>query len=93
MKKLIFKEENPVIYPKDLHSLHCIGLENPSGTRSFLLNGLPLNHVSAGLQIISNKGLRQELEEVFRDMPYNIYVFDSAYELMVWVYRIEEECL
>ena len=91
MKKLVFEEKNPTITPNELHSSDCIGLETPDGVRSFLLNTASLNHISSDLYIMSSKGLRHRLEEIFADKKYVIYVFETVYELMEWVYRMIPE--
>ena len=91
MKKLVFEEKNPTITSSELHSSDCIGLETSDGRRSFLLNTTPLNHISNDLYIISNKGLRDELEEVFSDKKYTLYVSETVYELMEWVYHMIPE--
>ena len=90
MKKIIFEEKNPTVLARDVRSANSyVGLENPHGIRSFLLNSTALNHYSSDLRIISDLGLRNELEESFKDQSYTLYAFDTAFELMRWVYHMD----
>ena len=92
MKKIIYEEKNPTILARDLTlSNSYIGFEDGHGNRSFLTNTVGINHYSCDLYNISSLGSRSDLEEVYINQAYTLYAFETAYDLMYWVYNMDQE--